>query len=63
MLMEWEEGIRQAAGRGHVLEVDSPHGLSSVRRLTCTKRECGRAILNYRGNIYGSALSEDCVGA
>jgi hypothetical protein len=48
-----------AAARGHVLENDPPHGLSRMRRQTCTK--CGSAVLlRPDGSGYGSALESDC---
>lgn len=37
----------------HDLEWDPPHALSSARRWTCTN--CGDAVLEYKGVVYGEA--------
>jgi hypothetical protein len=44
---------------GHVIEDDSPGGLSRVQRWTCGR--CGDAILRYGSNVYGSALDTPCA--
>ncbi len=48
----------RAADRGHVVVSDPPHDLSAGRRWTC--RKCGAAVIDYRGNVYGSAIEQDC---
>lgn len=47
---------------GHDVAWDPP-GLSAARRYTCVRRTCGRAVLIYGANIYGSAVTECCVHA
>ncbi len=55
-----ETACKLATVRGHDLEYDPPHSLSSVDRYTC--RKCGRAVLGGYSNAYGSATSaEDCT--
>lgn len=48
-----------AAALGHELEWDPPHELSNARRWTC--KRCGRALLCFQGNWYGSALETQCI--
>lgn len=48
-----------AAALGHTVINDGPT-FGSAERRTCTK--CGRAILRFAGNVYGSAAEEDCPG-
>lgn len=48
---------------GHDVGWDPPSGLSSARRWTCLRRTCGRAVLIYGDNIYGSAVTEQCTQA
>lgn len=48
-----------ATDRGHLLVNDPPHGLSRMRRETCSV--CGRARLTRPdGSTYGSATEVDC---
>jgi hypothetical protein len=57
--VELAKGFETALRRGHELDSD-PAMLSSVRRWTCGT--CGRAVLCCDTVVYGSALSNDCVG-
>jgi len=51
----------EALGKGHIFESDQPHALSSVERWTCT--QCGCAVLQSRGLVYGSATEKrECMG-
>jgi hypothetical protein len=43
---------------GHTLEWNPPHALTSARRWTC--KTCGAAVLDYHGNVYGSAVENTC---
>ena len=58
MRMEIEEALAKYAELGHVVEDDSHGGISSVARTTCPI--CGKAMLCYQGNFYGSALEQSC---
>lgn len=51
-----ERAVQIAAGLGHTVEWDPP-GLSSARRWTCP---CGLTVIDYAGNIYGSATTQWC---
>ncbi|MFD8316124.1 hypothetical protein [Kitasatospora purpeofusca] len=44
--------------RTHQLAWDPP-GLSAANRWTCTA--CNRAVIDYRGNVYGSATAGPCA--
>lgn len=59
---EWlrTEPVLRAEALGHIVEWDPPSGLSSASRWTCTNRRCGAAVLEYNGNIYGSAVEKTC---
>jgi hypothetical protein len=50
--------VAQKVKDGHTLEWDPPHGLSSVRRWTCTT--CGDAVLDSGTVIYGGATERTC---
>lgn len=54
------EAVRRAESRGHHVTFDPPAGMTGTLRWTCTETECGRAVLDYNGNIYGSAIEDDC---
>lgn len=43
---------------GHTLEDDPTHGLSSVRRWTCTT--CGDSVLKSGSVIYGGVTDRTC---
>lgn len=43
---------------GHTLEDDPTHGLSSVRRWTCTT--CGDSVLDSGPVIYGGVTERTC---
>lgn len=49
----------KAQGLGHDFEWD-PSG-TGVPRWTCRRRTCGRAVINYDGNVYGSATEHECT--
>jgi hypothetical protein len=54
--------LERAQGRGHDPVDDSPGGLSTAQRWTCTR--CGLAVLRFQGNVYGSLLDADvCLTA
>jgi hypothetical protein len=53
------EGMAAKVKDGHTFEADSPGGLSSVARATCTT--CGDAVLDFRGNVYGGATERTCA--
>lgn len=50
--------VARAEARGHKLEFDPPFA-SAALRWTCTV--CGRAVIQYGSNIYGSAVESDCA--
>lgn len=50
--------VAAKAREGHTFENDSPGGLSSVNRWTCTV--CGDAVLMYGTNVYGGATERTC---
>lgn len=52
------EAVRRANARGHAVENDPPAAMTAAKRWTCVK--CGATVLDYRGNIYGSAVERDC---
>lgn len=55
------EPIKRAESMGHTVEPDPPVGaFTSGYRWTCTRRECGRAVLIVGHNIYGSAVAQRC---
>ena len=54
----YQKALGDAEQRGHRLEPDPPHELSSVSRRTCSV--CGRAVLGNVTWAYGSALEVDC---
>lgn len=55
---------QQADEFAHALDWDPPAALSSVSRWTCTRPECGAAVLRHHGgHLYGSALERRCPGA
>lgn len=58
---EWHrtEPVRRAAANGHAVEWDPPWGLSSAARWSCTA--CGKAVIKFGHNIYGSATEKTCV--
>lgn len=58
-MTRWQKAIREAEARGHQLENDPPHALSSMARRTCSV--CGRAVLGNARTAYGSALETDCT--
>jgi hypothetical protein len=43
---------------GHAPEWDPPAAMSSVKRWTCP---CGAAVLSTAYNVYGSAVTEQCL--
>lgn len=43
---------------GHDLEWDPPAAMTAARRWTC--RTCGNAVIDYCGNVYGSATEQPC---
>ncbi|HEX2242427.1 MAG TPA: hypothetical protein VHK27_04055, partial [Gammaproteobacteria bacterium] len=53
-----EEPVIRASSFGHNVFEDHPEGLSKVRRWTCLT--CGRAVLRYEMNIYGTAVEVRC---
>lgn len=55
-----ERAVQLAEAKGHTVEWDPP-GLSSAKRWTCAT--CGRAAIDYHGNVYGSATTEECERA
>jgi hypothetical protein len=48
------------AAQSHNLEPDPPSGMTAALRWTC--RDCGHAVLDYLGNVYGSAVEKPCTG-
>lgn len=54
------EPVKRAESLGHTVEWDPPFGLTSGRRWTCTRDECGRAVLINGDVIYGEAVRERC---
>ena len=56
--MNFKEAIEKAGSLGHHMIPDPPHELSKASRYSCDK--CWRAVLSYRGNVYGSALTAEC---
>ena len=50
--------VALATERGHTVVADGPTA-GGASRWTCT--ECGRAVLQYAANIYGSAVEADCT--
>lgn len=46
----------KATSRGHAPQWDPPFA-SAALRWTCP---CGAAVLDYHGNVYGSATTKDC---
>jgi hypothetical protein len=51
--------VAERVREGHAFENDSPGGLSSISRWTCTT--CGDAVLRYGSNIYGGATERTCA--
>lgn len=51
----------RAAAIGHIPVIDPPSGMSAAQRWTCAT--CGAAVIDYLGNIYGSALDGPCPPA
>lgn len=56
-----ERAIEIATEQGHTIESDPPAAMTAARRWTCTV--CDAAILDYNGNIYGSAKDRRCQAA
>jgi hypothetical protein len=55
------EPVRRAAALGHQVEWDPPAAMTAGKRWTCTA--CGAAVLDYCGNVYGSAVERTCQQA
>jgi hypothetical protein len=58
------EPVLRAEARGHTPEWDP--SATGIARWTCWARDeagnaCFAAVLSYNGNIYGDALTRDCV--
>jgi hypothetical protein len=56
--MTTDPAVTKATELGHTVEWDPPAALSAARRWTCTA--CGSAVIDYNGNIYGSATEITC---
>lgn len=52
--------LRAAIDLGHTPVWDPPANMTATRRWTC---ECGMAVISYRYNVYGSAVTERCTRA
>jgi len=50
---------RRATDHGHQPEWDPPAAMTAALRWTCP---CGATVLDYQGNVYGSATERDCSG-
>ena len=50
----------KATDRGHAPKWDPPAGMTAALRWTCA---CGATVIDYRGNVYGSATERDCPGS
>ena len=48
----------RAEGWGHHLVWDPPAALTAARRWTCDDPRCGATVIDYRGNVYGSAVEK-----
>lgn len=55
--MNFQEGVRVAEKRGHVLDSDPPV-FSSMQRKTC--KHCGCSVIGNHQNAYGSAIEQTC---
>ena len=55
---ELEPAVAKAQELGHTVEWDPPAALTRARRWTCTC--CGATVLDYCGNVYGSAVEMTC---
>lgn len=53
-----EPAVAAATEKGHTVEWDPPWGMTAARRWTCTR--CHDAVLDYAGNVYGSAATRTC---
>jgi hypothetical protein len=49
---------KQAVDLDHDLEWDPPAAMTAAKRWTC--RACGSTVLDYLGNVYGSAAEQAC---
>lgn len=58
MKLSLGEALLRCKKNDHEMVDDPPHVLSTARRHTCKK--CGKVILIYASNVYGSALEEAC---
>lgn len=56
--MSGEAAVTRAEALGHWVEHDPPAAMTAARRWTCAR--CGAAVLDYLGNIYGSAVEKMC---
>lgn len=56
-----EPAVQIARSMGHDMEWDPPAALTRARRWTCTRRECGEAVIDYDGNISGDAATRSCT--
>lgn len=54
-----EPAVARAEALGHAVEWDPPWGMTAARRWTCTR--CSATVLDYSGNIYGSAVTSTCA--
>lgn len=52
------EPEQRATALGHDMEWDPPAAVTATSRWTC--KTCGSAVLDYRGNVYGSAIEKTC---
>ncbi len=50
---------KRATDLGHTPEWDPPAAMTAALRWTCT--ECGATVIDYCGNVYGSATERGCA--
>jgi hypothetical protein len=50
-----------AVAKGHTLEWDPPAAMTAALRWTCS--DCESSVIDYRGNVYGSATEKTCEQA
>ena len=62
IMYDAENPPQVAVDNGHALEWDPPAALTSTKRWTCTRRDCGMAVLESDGSVRGSAAQEPCGG-
>jgi hypothetical protein len=54
-----EPAVAAATDHGHQVAWDPPSGMSAARRWTCL--DCGATVIDYWGNVYGSATEQTCA--